>query len=179
MLVQSSTSLCRSSVKVPLLLLLLFACAWTCKVGWGPGSGPGTRLLVEDPGEAHTCQVGDTAHSATDQLQSFIQWSCLGQATPCFRRWSASWGPCASFRHFGTFSQATGDQAMLGSCHPSELGQRTGPKQLAGLLSIHSVPTLPRTPRLLREEAQKTGGKIPRPLRSNTSTPGKRVNAAG
>lgn len=39
--VHSSTNLCRSSVKVPFLLLLLFTCAWTCRVGWGPGSGPG------------------------------------------------------------------------------------------------------------------------------------------
>lgn len=59
LLVHSSTSLCRSSVKVPVLLLLLFVWAWTCRVGWGPGSGPGTRLLVEDPGEAHTGRVGD------------------------------------------------------------------------------------------------------------------------
>lgn len=51
--VHSSTSLCRSSVKVPFLLLLLFTCAWTCRVGWGPGSGPGARLLVEDPGESY------------------------------------------------------------------------------------------------------------------------------
>lgn len=56
LLVHSSTSLCRSSVNVPFLLLLLFTCAWTCRVGWVPGSGPGARLLVEDPGESHTGQ---------------------------------------------------------------------------------------------------------------------------
>lgn len=60
LLVHSSTNLCRSSVKVPFLLLLLFTCAWMCRAGWGPGSGPGTRLLVEDPREHTQARVGDT-----------------------------------------------------------------------------------------------------------------------
>lgn len=165
LLVHSSTSLCRSSVKVPLLLLLLFACAWTCRVGWGPGSGPGTRLLVEDPGEAHTGPVGDTAHSAAGQLQSFAQRSCLGQATPCFRRWSASGGPCTRCRHSGTCPQAT----RTGLCLAA-VTHGAGPKdrtQAAGSLTRHPLcahaAQEPQTPTC--EGAQKTGGRIPRPLR--------------
>lgn len=49
LLVHWSTSLCRSSVKVPFLLLLLFACTCTCSVACGRGSGHVTRLFVEDP----------------------------------------------------------------------------------------------------------------------------------
>ena len=116
LLVHSSTSLCRSSVKVPFLLLLLFTCAWMCRAGWGPGSGPGTRLLVEDPGEHTQARVGDTAHQHHWRLQSFKQWSCLSQATPCFRRWSAFGGQC-SFRHSGVIS---GYRALPGSHHPSQ-----------------------------------------------------------
>lgn len=38
--VQSSTSLWRSSVNVPLLLLLLFVCTWASRMsGWGDGEG--------------------------------------------------------------------------------------------------------------------------------------------
>lgn len=52
LLVHWSTSLCRSSVNVPFLLLLLLA--WTCSVDCGRGSGHVTRLLVEDPGKSNT-----------------------------------------------------------------------------------------------------------------------------
>lgn len=51
LLVHWSTSLCRSSVNVPFLLLLLLA--WTCSVDCARGSGHVTRLLVEDPGKSH------------------------------------------------------------------------------------------------------------------------------
>ena len=116
LLVHSSTSLCRSSVKVPFLLLLLFTCAWMCRAGWGPGSGPGTRLLVEDPREHTQARLVTPPASTTGRLQSFKQWSCLSQATPCFRRWSAFGGPC-SFRHSGVIS---GCRALPGSHYPSQ-----------------------------------------------------------
>lgn len=55
LLVHWSTSLWRSSVNVPFLLLLLLA--WTCTVDCGRGSGHVTRLFVEDPGKSHTEKV--------------------------------------------------------------------------------------------------------------------------
>lgn len=57
LLVHWSTSLWRSSVNVPFLLLLLLA--WTCRVDCGRGSGHVTRLFVEDPGKSHTKKVDD------------------------------------------------------------------------------------------------------------------------
>lgn len=146
LLVHSSTSLCRSSVKVPLLLLLLFACAWTCRVGWGPGSGPGTRLLVEDPGEAHTGPVGDTAHSAAGQLQSFAQRSCLGQATPCFRRWSAFGGPRTRCRHSGTCPQATRTGLCLAAVTHRSWAKGQDPSRWQPYSAATLCPRCPGTP---------------------------------
>lgn len=102
LLVHWSTSLCRSSVNVPFLLLLLLA--WTCSVDCGRGSGHVTRLLVEDPGKSHT-ESWDGASASPLQLKPVLtychpQWWFFGLLTLpllaaehlCLKKWSKSNG---------------------------------------------------------------------------------------
>lgn len=160
LLVHSSTSLCRSSVKVPFLLLLLFTCAWMCRAGWGPGSGPGTRLLVEDPGEHTQARVGDTTHqhhwpaAVIHTMVSLRPDNTLLQEMVCI--WGVHLPVLDTMEHFHG-PQGTGScQAAITPSH--QPGRETGPQLPRAFLSIHSVPTLPRTTRLPRDRAQKTPG---------------------
>lgn len=63
----------------------------------GPAQGLGPGCWWRTLGSTHRPGLVTPHTSTTDRLRSFIQWSHLGQTTPCFRRWSAFGGSIYQF----------------------------------------------------------------------------------
>lgn len=68
------------------LVVAVVPCAWMCRAGWEPGSRAGPGCWWRTLGSTHRPGLVTPRTSTTGRLQSFKPWSCLSQATPCFRR---------------------------------------------------------------------------------------------